>query len=36
MEQEFKNGPSESLRNLRTDYVDMLLLHHLNTKGDNP
>jgi len=36
MEQEFRTGLSESLRNLRTDYVDMLLLHHLNTKGDNP
>ena len=36
MEQEFRNGLSESLRNLRTDYVDMLLLHHLNTKGDDP
>jgi aryl-alcohol dehydrogenase-like predicted oxidoreductase len=36
MEQECRNTLSESLRRLRTDYVDMLLLHHLNTKGDNP
>lgn len=36
MEEEFRNSLSESLGNLRTDYVDMLLLHHLNTKGDNP
>ena len=36
MEQEFRTRLSESLRRLRTNYVDMLLLHHLNTKGDDP
>jgi len=36
MEEEFRNGLRESLRRLRTDHVDILLLHHLNTKGDSP
>lgn len=36
MEEEFRNGLRESLRRLRTDHVDTLLLHHLNTKGDSP